>query len=236
MSFCGSSYSLSMLGTLFVVATPIGNLGDISIRALDTLRQVSMIACEDTRRTQQLMNHYQIKNKLIRYDEHSHKRMSPQILESVGAGQSVALVTDAGTPGVSDPGSRLIQEAIKKRISVVPIPGASSLISALSVSGFGSESFVFLGFLPRRTGRAKRMLREALGLGRTTIVFESPFRIMATLATIEDVCSKADVLLAREMTKMYEEFIRGDIQTVRSMMEKKTPKGEFVLIVEPKID
>jgi 16S rRNA (cytidine1402-2'-O)-methyltransferase len=190
-----------MPGELFVVATPIGNLDDITLRAVETLRNVDDIACEDTRRTEKLLRHLEIRKPLHRYDENIHERASREILRMLSSGRNVALVSDAGTPGLSDPGARLIRDALAAGFKAIPIPGASSITAALSVSGFPSDQFVFLGFLPRKEGKAKRVLREAFGLGRTTVILESPHRVLKTLNWISELANGAAVVVSREMTK-----------------------------------
>lgn len=222
-----------MSGTLFVVATPIGNLKDITVRAVETLRTVDVVACEDTRRTEKLMRHLEIHRPLVRYDEHTHVKASRRLVDEMQSGKSVALVTDAGTPGVSDPGTRLVADVLAEGIKVEPIPGPSAVSAAISVSGFGKEGYVFLGFLPPRKGRAKRILQEAFGLGRKVAIFESPYRVEDTLSMVSEVAPEAHIVLAREMTKIHEEFIRGDIEKIRTYVQKAPLKGEVVMVFGP---
>jgi 16S rRNA (cytidine1402-2'-O)-methyltransferase len=222
-----------MSGELFVVATPIGNLSDITLRAIETLRTVDAVACEDTRHTVKLLNHLGLHKSALRYDEHTHERASAQIIQKLTQGQKIALVTDAGTPGISDPGGRLVRDAIQAGIKVTPIPGASSVIAALSVSGFPSDQFVFMGFLPRKEGRSKRLLREAFGLGKTVAILESPHRVSATLAWVADVSPEASVVISREMTKIHEEHIRGPVNQVRKAIENQSLLGEVVITIAP---
>jgi 16S rRNA (cytidine1402-2'-O)-methyltransferase len=222
-----------MSGVLYVVATPIGNLKDITIRAVDTLQAVDVVACEDTRRTEALMRHLHIRKRLLRYDEHTHAVSGREIEALLTAGKSVALVSDAGTPAIADPGSRLVADLVARGHRVVPIPGACAVAAALSGSGVSADQFVFLGFLPRRAGRARRVLQEALGLGRTVVLFESPFRVQDTLAAIDHVSPGVSVVVARELTKVHEEFLRGRIDTVTQELEKRPTKGEVVIIVDP---
>lgn len=221
-----------MSGTLFVVATPIGNLGDITFRAVETLKSVAYIACEDTRHTLGLLRHLGIDKPLLRYDDHSHHQSVRRILSLLGSGQSVALVSDAGTPAISDPGRRLAKEVRLAGHRVVPIPGPSSLITALSAAGLDDEGFVFLGFLPRKKGPAVRLLREALRLGKTLVVLESPFRLVSTLLMIEEEQLPVEVVVARELTKFHEEFVYGSAKMVREQLEKRDKLGECVVLLQ----
>lgn len=222
-----------MAGILYLVATPIGNLGDITLRAIETLKSVDAVACEDTRRTEILMSSLGFHKPLLRYDEHTHEPSSRKLLERLQQGQSIALVTDAGTPCISDPGGRLVREAVVAGVKVVPIPGACSVAAAISASGFSETSFLFLGFLPRRTGRARRQLQEGSGLGKTMVVFESPFRVNDTLDLINEVTPTARVIVARELTKLHEEFVRGTALQVKEQMKTRPQKGECVILIEP---
>jgi 16S rRNA (cytidine1402-2'-O)-methyltransferase len=223
----------AMSGQLFVVATPIGNLGDITRRAIETLRSADLIICEDTRRTENLLRYLGFQKTLMRYDDHVHVRVCTAILKKLDDGKNIALVTDAGTPGISDPGARLVSEAIKKGFSVVPIPGPSSPIAALSASGIMGDGFVFLGFLPRKKGPATRVLREAMGLGKTVVVMESPFRASATVELVADINPQVRLIVARELTKMHEEFIRGDATQVKEQLKSRPLKGESIILIDP---
>jgi 16S rRNA (cytidine1402-2'-O)-methyltransferase len=222
-----------MPAVLYVVATPIGNLSDITHRAVQTLKSVDIVACEDTRQTGKLMGHLGLSKPLMRYDEHTHVLGARRIIEHLQGGQSVALVTDAGTPAVSDPGARLVEEVVGAGFSVVPIPGPSAVAAALSASGFSGDGYVFLGFLPRRPGRARRVLRDTLGLGRTVLLFESPFRASDTLEIIAALAPAARVIVARELTKIHEEFLRGDPRAVLEQLKKRPQKGEVVILIGP---
>lgn len=218
------------MSTLFVVATPIGNLQDITLRALETLKTVDGIACEDTRRTERLLAHFGFHKPLYRYDEHSHDYSSRQIVTALQGGRNIALVTDAGTPAISDPGARLVHVVVQAGITVVPIPGVSAVTAALSASGWNGDGFLFLGFLPRKKGPASRMLREGLGLGKTIVLFESPFRTAATLTLLAELDYPLDVIVAREVTKIHEEFLRGSIVSVQEQLKKRPEKGEVVIL------
>ncbi len=216
------------MGTLYVVSTPIGNLGDITLRALDTLKSADVIACEDTRHTLQLLNHFDIKKPLVSYHQHSRDSKVEQIISSILEGKNVALVTDAGTPGISDPGEFLIRAAIENSIDVVPIPGVSAAVTALSVSGLSTDEFVFIGFLPHKKGRQTKLKEIAL-INRTTILYESPFRINKLLTELLEFVGDREVSVSRELTKKFEETYRGKISEV---LPKIKEKGEFVVILE----
>ncbi len=216
---------------LFIVATPIGNLGDITLRAVETLKAVDVVACEDTRRTEVLLSHLGTRKPLHRYDEHTHGPSSRKIIDMLKGGKSVALVTDAGTPAISDPGSRLVAEVIQAQIKVVPVPGASSVTAALSAAGFTGDGFVFLGFLSRRNGPAKRELQEAMGLSKNLVLFESPFRVADTLRLIQEIAPEHHVVVARELTKLHEEFLRGTPAQVLEQLASRPEKGEVVIVI-----
>ena len=217
-----------MNGKLYIVATPIGNLGDITIRALDVLRQVDAIACEDTRHTMQLLNHFEIKKPLLSYHQHSGKLKVEKIIEKMEAGDSVALVSDAGTPGISDPGEWLIAQAIEGGIEIESIPGASASISALVLSGLPTAEFSFYGFLPHKKGRQTK-LKEVAQESKTVIIYESPFRIKKLLLELLEFCGDRNVSVSRELTKKFEETYRGKISEI---MKEIKEKGEFVVIME----
>jgi 16S rRNA (cytidine1402-2'-O)-methyltransferase len=222
-----------MSGILYLVATPIGNLEDITLRAVRTLKESDVIACEDTRHSELLFRHLGFHKPLVRYNEHTHGFASEKILRYLEEGKKVCLVTDAGTPAISDPGVRLVRIVVEKGFTVIPIPGPSALTAALSASGVAQDGFTFLGFLPRRPGRARRELQEALGSGKTTVLFESPFRVKKTLKLVGELCPQAWIVVGRELTKIHEEFIRGNLETVQKQLETRPEKGEFVLMIEP---
>jgi 16S rRNA (cytidine1402-2'-O)-methyltransferase len=222
-------------GSLYLVATPIGNLDDVTLRALRVLREeVSLIACEDTRQTQKLLQHFQIRQPLVSYHEHNEARRSADILAMLLRGESVALVSDAGTPLLSDPGYRVVTEAIQQGIAVVPIPGASALLAGLTASGLPVHEFRFAGFLPPKALARRKMLE---GLARetvTVVVYESPHRILETLADMQEVLPNASVVVAREITKIHEEFLRGSAATIRAILEARgAVKGEITLLIAP---
>jgi 16S rRNA (cytidine1402-2'-O)-methyltransferase len=220
---------------LYVVATPIGNLEDISARAGRTLKECAAVLAEDTRRTQGLLAHLGLRRPLARYDDHVHQRESSRLLARLKAGENLALVTDAGTPGVSDPGGRLAAEAAAQGIPVIPIPGPSAALTALMGSGLPMESFTFLGFLSRRAGRIQRELAEA-GAARTLVLFESPYRVVETLALARDVFGDVPAAVGRELTKVHEEFVRGVLSAVeKDLSGRGSLKGEFTVVIAPQL-
>ncbi|MCU0599321.1 MAG: 16S rRNA (cytidine(1402)-2'-O)-methyltransferase [Desulfobacterales bacterium] len=221
-------------GRLYIVATPIGNLKDITFRAIETLNTVDIIAAEDTRHTRKLLSHFQIKSRLVSCHEHNETFRIPMLLERLQSGLSVALVSDAGTPSVSDPGYRLATAAIAEGIRVVPIPGASAAISALSASGLPSDSFFFAGFLPATSSKRRAKLEELSNIPSTLIFYESPRRFSSSLADMLKVLGDRPAVIAREMTKLHEEFLRGSLsELVRSLAGIESLKGEITLLVGP---
>jgi 16S rRNA (cytidine1402-2'-O)-methyltransferase len=221
-------------GTLYLVPTPIGNLEDITLRALRVLKEVDFVACEDTRQTVKLMNHYGIKKSLVSFFTYNQLQRLPRILADLRAGKNVALVSDSGTPGISDPGFYLIRGAIDEHIPVVPLPGPSAVTTALVASGLPMDGFVFLGFLKRKAGKVRKELREAVVPGKTIVFYESPYRVKRTLTLCRDVFTdEAQVVLAREITKKFEEFIRGTLGTVIDAIKDRDLRGEFVILVSP---
>jgi 16S rRNA (cytidine1402-2'-O)-methyltransferase len=216
---------------LYVVATPIGNLGDLTLRALEVLKEVDLVAAEDTRHSGILLKHYQIAKPLISYHEHNEAMRTAQLVERLAAGEKIALITDAGTPGVSDPGARLIRECIKRGLDFTIIPGPSSILTALVGSGFSAERFFFGGFLPIKSGQRERELRAAAVREETSIYFESPYRLSKTLKASIDVLQDRQLCVARELTKKFEEFRRGTAAELLAHYEKHPPKGEIVLLV-----
>lgn len=222
-----------MNGTLYIVSTPIGNLEDTTLRALRILKEVDLIACEDTRHTRVLLEHYQIRNQLTSFFEHNEVRKIPEILEELKSGKSVAVVSDSGTPTISDPAFKLVREARKNEIPVVPVPGPNAAVSALAVSGLPTDSFVFEGFLPHKKGRQsawKKLAEE----DRTIIIYESPFRVVKALTEIGEFMGDRHVVIARELTKKFEEVLQGTAAELRTHFEKNEPKGEFVILIAGK--
>lgn len=222
-----------MTGTLHIVSTPIGNLGDITVRAIEILKSVDFIACEDTRVTSILLNHLEIKKELYSLNAASEKFKAQKVIERIRLGESCALVTDAGTPGISDPGTRLINLAIKENINVVSIPGATALVAALSLSGFPSDSFVFEGFLPNKKGRQKN-LKQIANEERTVVLYESTYRIEKLIHELTALMPDRRIVICRELTKKFEEVIRGTVSDVNSRLSEHTLKGEFVVVIAPK--
>jgi 16S rRNA (cytidine1402-2'-O)-methyltransferase len=218
-------------GTLYVVATPIGNLEDITLRALRILKEVALVACEDTRRTRTLLSHFGVHVSVTSYFEHNKRVKGEVLLRALREGKSVALVTDAGTPGISDPGFLLVKEARAAGIPVTPIPGPSAVIAALSAAGVPADHFVFEGFLPVKPGRRLNRLRALRELETTVVCYESPHRILATLEGIAEVFGEAPVVVARELTKQFEEIVEGTAATLRARFATGTARGEFTVVI-----
>jgi 16S rRNA (cytidine1402-2'-O)-methyltransferase len=215
---------------LYVVSTPIGNLGDITLRALDVLKAVDVIAAEDTRHSGMLLKRFEIKKPLLSYHEHNEAMRAAQLVERLAAGEDVALITDAGTPTLSDPGARLIRECIRRGLPFTIIPGPSSILAALVGSGFSTEKFCFRGFLPIKSGQRERELRGAAEREETTIFFES-YRLTKTLAACFDIMPDRQLCVARELTKKFEEFRRGTASELLTHYQAHPPKGEIVLMI-----
>jgi 16S rRNA (cytidine1402-2'-O)-methyltransferase len=216
---------------LYVVATPIGNLGDVTLRALEILKSVDLVAAEDTRHSGMLLKHFGIKKPFISYHEHNEAMRTAELVARLAGGENIALITDAGTPGLSDPGARLVRECIKRELSFTIVPGPSSILTALVGSGFSIERFCFRGFLPIKSGQRERELRVAAGSGETVIFFESPYRLTKTLTACIDVMPERQLCVARELTKKFEEFRRGTACDLLARYEAHPPKGEIVLVI-----
>ncbi|MCX5800263.1 MAG: 16S rRNA (cytidine(1402)-2'-O)-methyltransferase [Candidatus Eisenbacteria bacterium] len=219
-------------GKLYLVATPIGNMEDISIRALRTLRGAAFIAAEDTRHSRKLLARYKIRRSLLSYHDFNKAKVAPQIIKRIASGEDVALVSDAGSPGISDPGFLLVKLAIAEGIDVVPIPGASSVICALQISGLATHSFAFEGFLPRKKGKRRARLESLKPEERTMIFFESPNRLRTTVPEMLEVLGDRKIAICRELTKLFEEVIRTTLFRANELLAKRTIKGEVVLVVE----
>ncbi len=216
---------------LYVVATPIGNLGDITVRALEVLKSVDVVAAEDTRHSGMLLKHFEIKKPLLSYHEHNEAMRTAQLVERLAADENVALITDAGTPALSDPGARLIRACIERGLPITIIPGPSSILAALVGSGFSTERFYFGGFLPVKSGQRERELRATAERGETTIFFESPYRLTKTLAGCTGIIPDRQLCVARELTKKFEEFRHGIASELLAHYEAHPPKGEIVLVI-----
>jgi len=221
-------------GTLYIVSTPIGNMEDITLRALRILKEVDLIAAEDTRRAGLLLKHFSIHTSLTSYFEGNELKKREFILAKLQEGKNVALISDAGTPGISDPGFRLIQLAIENQLVIVPIPGSSAAITALSVSGLPTDAFLFKGFLPHKTKKRKDLLRELENVRETLIFYESPHRILETLGDILEIFGDREIVLTRELTKVYEEIIRGKVSEILNQVGDRTLKGEITLVISGK--
>ncbi|MGA7686062.1 MAG: 16S rRNA (cytidine(1402)-2'-O)-methyltransferase [Terriglobales bacterium] len=218
---------------LYLVATPIGNLEDITLRALRVLKEVDVIACEDTRQTQKLLNHYGIHTRTVSYHEHNEMTKAAELVVDLESGAKIALVTDAGMPGISDPGFRLITLAIRHHVPVVPIPGASAYLAALVASGLPTDSFRFSGFLPPKSGQRRKLLESVRGSPRTQVFYEAPHRLLETLVDVVEVLGgDRHVVVAREVTKMHEEFLRGRaVEVLAQLKDRGEVKGEITLLV-----
>ncbi|MGB7061135.1 MAG: 16S rRNA (cytidine(1402)-2'-O)-methyltransferase [Candidatus Zixiibacteriota bacterium] len=221
-------------GVLYLVSTPIGNLDDITLRALRVLKEVDLVAAEDTRHTGMLLKHYDLKKSLTSYHDFNKERKAPLLIKRLKASQSVAVTSDAGTPGISDPGYYLVQLAIEEDIKVVPIPGASAFLSALVVSGLPTDRFAFEGFLPAKPGKRKKRLEELREERRTLILYESPHRFARMMDDLSEILGQRRVVVARELTKKFEEILRGTPETIRESFGARKIKGELVVLVEGK--
>jgi 16S rRNA (cytidine1402-2'-O)-methyltransferase len=220
-------------GCLYLVGTPIGNLEDITLRALRTLREADQIACEDTRHTQKLLNHYEIRKPLVSYHEHNEMTRAPELVVAMEEGQQIALVSDAGMPLVSDPGHRLVTLCLRHHIPVVPVPGPSALLAALSASGLPTEEFLFVGFLPARSGERRRALEHLRIEGRTIILYEAPHRVEEFLRNAREILGDRPACLAREVTKIHEEFRRGKLSEIVASLGESPARGEITLLIGP---
>lgn len=222
------------MSILYIVPTPIGNLKDVSLRVLEILQEVDRIACEDTRVTAKLLNRYEIKKPLLSYREHNEMEVSEEILRLVEAGETIALVSDAGMPGISDPGEVIIKKAVERGITFNVLPGPSALMNALVASGLSTRRFTYLGFLDKTRKKKREELEEFVEREETLLLYEAPHRILDTLEAVREVFGERQICLSRELTKLYEEHLRGTVSEVLHHYEEKTPKGEFVLVIAGK--
>ncbi|MBI4461744.1 MAG: 16S rRNA (cytidine(1402)-2'-O)-methyltransferase [Acidobacteria bacterium] len=220
-------------GVLYLVGTPIGNLEDVTLRALRILQEVDLIACEDTRQTQKLLTHYDIHTRTVSYHEHNEMVRASELVLELEQGMRIALVSDAGMPGISDPGQHLVALAARHGVPVVPVPGASALVAALAASGLAADNFHFVGFLPARRTQRRKALRELAAQPGTLVVYEAPRRLREALHDLLDVLGDRQVVIAREVTKIHEEFLRGRISQVLKEMKEREIKGEITLLVAP---
>ena len=224
--------SLQDSGILYVVATPIGNMEDITVRALKMLSQMDVIVAENTSHTLKLCSHYGIKTPVTTYNQHNSKRKINGIISKLESGAKIGLVTDAGTPGISDPGSSLVRAVAERDIKIIPLPGPSAVVTALSIAGFPAEQFIFMGFSPNKKGKRLMEFENLRYEKRTAVLFESPHRLKRMLADLKVIIEKRHIVVVRELTKMFEEIIRGTAEEVYDFFETNEPKGEFTIVVE----
>jgi 16S rRNA (cytidine1402-2'-O)-methyltransferase len=229
----GSSSLHQQAGRLYVVGTPIGNLEDITLRALNTLKASDLIACEDTRRTQKLLNHYDIHTRTISYHEHNEMTRAPELVLNMEQGSVISLVSDAGTPVLSDPGFRLVHLTIRHKIPVIPVPGPSAMVAALAAAGIPMNEFIFAGFLPAKKSARRKALISLAVFEKTIVFYESPHRIVESLRDIYEILGEREAVIAREVTKIHEEFLRGSITEIRDHLKKVPVKGELTVILGP---
>lgn len=221
-----------MPGTLYLVATPIGNLRDTTLRALDTLRSVSLIACEDTRHTRKLLSHFEISAKLVSYHEHNEAERAASLIETLKSGNSVAVVSDAGTPGIADPSFRIVELAIEAGISVVPVPGCVAFAASAVASGLPTDSIFFGGFLPSKSGDRRKRLEEIRSIPATLVLYETPHRIVRSLADCLEILGNRRAVVAREITKLHESFSRGSLSELAAEFSDSPTRGEIVLVID----
>ena len=221
-----------MPGTLYLVATPIGNLRDITQRALETLRAVDLIACEDTRHTLKLLNHYRISNRLVSYHQHNEQERAEELADRLVTGESIAIVSDAGTPGICDPAFRIVQRAIEIGAAVVPIPGAVAFVDAVVGSGIATDAIYFGGFLPSKKSERRKRLAEIANIPATLVLYETPHRLAKSLVDCLEILGDREAAVARELTKLHEEFIRGRLSALTATFGKTPTKGEIVLVID----
>lgn len=219
-----------MQGELYIVATPIGNLEDITLRAIRILKEVDIIAAEDTRHTLKLLNHLELSKPLISYHRHNEEIKTEELINKLLEGKNIALVSDAGTPIISDPGGEIVKSAIKNNIKVTPVPGACAAITALIASGIDAKEFTFIGFLPQNKKNRKEKLEQIKNAEITTILYEAPHKLLQTLQDLKQVLENRKIVLARELTKIHEEYVTGTIEEIEKIIE--TPKGEYVIIID----
>jgi 16S rRNA (cytidine1402-2'-O)-methyltransferase len=221
------------VGCLYVVATPIGNLEDISLRALRILKECDAVACEDTRQTVKLLSHFDLQKRMVSYHEHNEIRRAAEIIIELEQGAKIALVTDAGTPAISDPGNRLVSLCVRHGIQVVPVPGACAFVAALAASGLPIDEFTFIGFLPSRPTERRKRLRTLINEPRTLALYEAPHRLLDTLEDALEILGNRPGVVARELTKVYEDFVRGHLEDLLATARARPPRGEITLLIGP---
>jgi len=226
----------SQTGCLYLVATPIGNLEDITLRAIRVLKEADVVACEDTRHTQKLLQHYAIHKEMISYHAHNELTRAPELVIQLEQGAQVALVSDAGTPVVSDPGHRLVVLCLRHHIPVVPIPGPSAFVAALAASGLPTDEFLFVGFLPSRAGARRKKLDALKAEPRALVMYEAPHRLAETLSDAAEILGSRHAVVAREVTKIHEEFLRGTLGELRDAARERAPRGEITLMIGPAVE
>ena len=222
---------LDAAGCLHLVATPIGNLEDITLRALRVLKEADLIACEDTRQTQKLLNHYEIRKRMVSYHEHNEMTRAPELVIEMEQGAKVALVTDAGMPAISDPGHHLVTLCLRHKIPVAPVPGATALVAALAASGMPTDEFLFLGFLPNRSTDRRKALKPLSGENRTLVFYEAPHRLREMLSDARQILGNRPAVVAREVTKLHEEFARGTLDELTAEFTRREPRGEITVLI-----
>jgi 16S rRNA (cytidine1402-2'-O)-methyltransferase len=222
------------IGCLYLVATPIGNLEDITLRALRILREAGKIACEDTRHTRKLLARYEIHSAVVSYHEHNEITLAPKLAAEIAAGATIALVTDAGTPSISDPGHRLVAACLELGLPVVPVPGPSAVIAALTGSGLPADAFTFVGFLPSRSGERRKAIRDLANEPRSVVFYEAPHRLIESLTDAREILDNRRAVVARELTKVYEEFLRGTLDELLAQLREMPPRGEITVVIAPR--
>lgn len=216
---------------LYIISTPIGNLADITLRALETLKQLDLILAEDTRRTSKLLSHYNIKNKIISYNDFNKHKKTPMIINFLKNNKNIGIVSDSGTPGISDPGFYLVRECVKNNINIIPTPGPNAAITALISSGLPTDSFSFYGFLPKKEKAKEDFFKKIKNEDKTIVIYESPYRLIKTLKIMSEITPNKEICIARELTKKFEEFIRGTAFEIYSKIKYREIKGEIVIII-----
>jgi 16S rRNA (cytidine1402-2'-O)-methyltransferase len=225
---------VTITGSLYLVSTPLGNLSDMTYRAVETLRQVDLIACEDTRTSQTLLSHFDIHKPLVSYHNFNERKITEKLIRRLEDGENIALISDAGTPSISDPGFIIVREAVARGITIVPIPGPSAVITALAISGLPTDAFIFYGFLPQTQGKRRSVIASLADRRETIIIYESPFKIHKLIDLLHEILGSRRAVLCRELTKKFEEIIRADLNSLREQLSQRVLKGEITLVIEGK--